>query len=444
MTMNSNRRDFLRNMLAASMGSASLLGSLGWASTAQAAATLAGPNDYRGLVTVFLFGGNDSFNTVVPLDSRYSQYAQARGPLAIPQSDLLSLGTTGLGLHPAMPGLHSLFNQGRVAVGSNVGPLLEPVTREGFLAGSAKVPPQLFSHEQQQVHWQTAEPASLARRGWLGRANDLLETAYPDQDLPFGISMLGSNTLQVGNITNAYAVGPEGPPALVIRELDESLGPIHDRLLAREQSHPLMAEHGRLRRRSIDIYERYAVGFETVPNIQTPFPANGLAQQLLGVARYMAVSQQLGIRRQNFFVGFGGFDTHASQLTTHPQLLAALDQAITAFYNATIELGLVDQVTLTTLSEFGRTLSINGDGTDHGWGGHQFAVGGPVQGGLVGQFPELAIEGPDDAGEGRLIPTMATEQFMAPLMEWFGVSGADLNLVFPNLSRFDTPVNYMS
>lgn len=431
------RREFLRGMLAAGVGSAGLLGSLGTLSRAQAATQLAGGDDFRALVTVFLFGGNDAFNMIIPTDHRFDAYAAARRNLAVSQSSLLPMAGSGLGLHPNMPGLSALYGQNRVAAALNVGALVEPTTRADYQTGRAKLPPQLFSHEHQQVHWQTATPTSLVNQGWLGRAADLMETAYPQQDLPFNVSLIGSNTLQIGANSVGYGAGPAGPIGLDIRGEDQPSARLHDAILNRSYDHPLLAENARIRRRSIQTYERFQAAFDPPPQINTVFPETDLGQQLLGVARFLATRGPLGIRRQSFFVGAGGFDTHAAQAQNHPQLLAGIDQALSAFYQATVELGIADQVTLCTLSEFGRTLSINGDGTDHGWGSHQLVVGGAVKGGTYGQFPSLAIEGPDDAEEGRLIPTTALDEFYAPLVRWFGVPEHDLDLVLPNLSRFD-------
>ncbi|MEM9301512.1 MAG: DUF1501 domain-containing protein [Pseudomonadota bacterium] len=434
------RREFLRTMMAAGIGSAGMLGTLGTIGRAQAAASLdQGGDDFRALVTVFLFGGSDSFNMIVPMDASYADYARVRGNLAVPQGQLLPLAGTSFGLHPNLVGTSQLAAQNRVAVGLNVGAMVEPTTRADFLADRVELPPQLFAHDHQQVHWQTANPTSLAREGWLGRAVDLMETAYADQTLPFNISMLGSNTLQIGPRSVGYAADPEGPAGLDILGEEQGQGPgrVHDQMLARSYDHPLMAEHVNIRRRSLDIFSRYAQAFDPVPQLQTAFSPGELAQQLLGVARFIAVRQQLGIRRQAFFVGMGGFDTHSAQATNLPGLLSAVDGALKSFYDATVELGVAEKVTTVTLSEFGRTLSSNGDGTDHGWGGHQLAVGGAVQGGTYGRAPARVIEGPDDAGEGRLIPTTSLEEFLTPAVRWFGVPEGDLDTVFPNLRNFD-------
>ncbi|MEM7704056.1 MAG: DUF1501 domain-containing protein [Pseudomonadota bacterium] len=436
-----NRRAFLRSLMAAGVSTAGAVGALSTLSRAHAASSLAvkgSPADYKALVTVFLYGGNDSFNMIVPSDSRYAEYASARTNMAVPQAQLLNIPGTGFGLHPSMPGLQGLAAQSRVAMGLNVGVLQAPTNRSDYEMGRA-IPPQLFSHEHQQIVWQNARPTALAtNEGWLGRAADLMETAYPQQSLPFNVSLQGSNTLQVGPRSVGYAATPTGPVALDVVEENEDLAAVHDQILNQSYSHPLMQEHVAIRRRALDIYTRYASAFNPLPVIQTPFAeGNELASQLQGVARFIAVSQQLGIQRQAFFVGIGGFDTHSGQLNDHPGLLAALDSAIQSFYNATVELGMADNVTLLTLSEFGRTLGSNGDGTDHGWGGHQLVVGGAVNGGIYGQAPTLVIGGPDDADEGRLIPTLALEEFLAPAMRWYGVSESDLDVVFPNLNRFD-------
>ncbi|MEM9531099.1 MAG: DUF1501 domain-containing protein [Pseudomonadota bacterium] len=438
-----DRRQFLRALLAAGVSGAGGLGALSTLSRAHAAASLAadasqGADGYRALVTVFLYGGNDSFNMVVPTGAGYAEYAQARTNMAVPQAQLLNFPGTGFGFHPSMPGLQALAAQNRVAAGLNTGVLAAPTNRAEYIAGASELPPQLFSHEHQQALWQNARPTLLAsNEGWLGRAADLLETAFPQQSLPFNISLQGSNTLQVGPRSVGYAATPLGPLALDVISESEERAAVHNAILNQTYEHPLMREHVAIRQRSLDIYSRYAQAFSPLPQLQTPFAENELAEQLLGVARFIAVSQQLGVQRQAFFVGIGGFDTHSAQLSSHPGLLATLDAGIRSFYDATVELGLANNVTLLTLSEFGRTLGSNGDGTDHGWGGHQLVVGGAVRGGIYGQAPTLAIEGPDDAEEGRLIPTLALEEFLAPAMRWYGVSESELDLVFPNLYRFN-------
>jgi uncharacterized protein (DUF1501 family) len=350
-------------------------------------------------------------------------------------------------LHPALSSTRGLFDQGRLALVANVGPLVAPLTREALLAGGAAVPPQLFSHSDQTVHWQTSLPDQPALTGWGGRVADLLWSLEENPKVSMSISLAGTNTYQVGDLVTQYQVSSEGPVGLT-SYVQASAG--HDapsnairRLL--QQSYGNLFERGYrdIVQRALDNEALLGGALAAAPELQTQFPESELGEQLAMIARLISARGALGLRRQVYFCAAGGYDTHDGQVGAgaldgaHADLLGELDGALAAFDAAMAELALSDSVTLFTASDFGRTYGSNGAGSDHGWGGHHFVLGGAVRGGRIyGRMPELAIGGPDDAGQGRWIPTTAVDEYSATLARWFGVAAGDLPLVLPNLGRF--------
>ena len=451
-----SRRRFLGSACAA-VGMTSL------ASTAfdlrRIAAAASGPGDFRALVCLFLYGGNDGNNTVVPRGADYASYRAARGALALPEPSLLPIAGTPdgrqWGLHPRLPRLQSLFAERRAAIVANVGPLVAPLTRAEFEAGGAAVPPQLFSHSDQTLHWQTSLPDQPSRTGWGGRIVDLVHSLDHNPRVSMAMSLGGSNTFQVGNAVAQYQVSPEGVVGLTGYVDDPAYGDPPSNLIRR-----VMAQsYGNLFAQGYrDVFDRaleqdraLAAALSSVPALHTAFPDNDLGRQLRMVARLISARGALGLSRQIFFVATGGYDTHTQQVAegplvgAHASLLGELDGALAAFYAATTELGVAPQVTTFTASDFGRTYASNGDGSDHGWGGHHVVVGGAVAGGSIyGTMPVLSVGGPDDVGDGRWIPTTAVDEYAATLARWFGVSAGDLQTVLPNLGRFQrTDLGFM-
>ena len=450
------RRQFLRQSACAAVGMTAAAHTIFDLERIAAAAPLA---DYKTLVCVFLYGGNDGNNLIVPtLTADYAQYAAARAALALPQSSLLPLtplasppgDSRTWGLHPQLKGLQSLFNSGRAAVVANVGPLVAPLTREEYLNRSVAVPPQLFSHSDQTVHWQTSLPDQPALTGWGGRVADLLHALNENARISMSISVAGTNTFQVGKVVTQYQVSPQGPVGLTsyvpaVQGADASSNAIRG-LLARSYGNLFERGYSGIFQRALDNQELLSGALAAAPALTTAFPETDLGQQLQMIAQLISVRETLGLRRQIFFCAAQGYDTHGGQIAgsaldgAHADLLAELDGALAAFDAAMAELGAADTVTAFTASDFGRTYVSNGDGSDHGWGSHHFVLGGAVRGGrFYGQLPTLAVDGPNDAGEGRWIPTTSVDEYSATLARWFGVAQSDLPLVLPNLGRFANP-----
>ncbi len=442
--MRNSRRSFLLHSLGATvgtMGPSSLLGRLGRVAMAVPQST-----DYRALVCVFLYGGNDSDNTLIPYGTQeYNAYASARSVLAIPRTNLLSispLNTDGRqwALHPNLGGLQTLFQQQKLAIVANVGVLLAPTTRTQYLNGTATLPPQLFSHTDQQAHWQTSWSDQPVLTGWGGRLADRLNSLNTGTAVSMNISLDGTNVFQVGQQIFPYMISSEG--AIPLWYYDEAWGNpetvVTKSMLEAPTTNLFETAYRTLFRRAIDNARSLNQMLSSAPALTTTFPQNvTLADQLKMVARLISLRQQLGMRRQIFFCSAGGYDTHGGQINTQAALLGQLSQSLSAFYQATVELGVASQVTTFTASDFGRTYKSNGKGSDHGWGSHQLVIGGAVRGGdIYGQVPVLQVDGPNDTSDGRWIPTIATDEFAATLALWFGAQAGDLPSILPNINRF--------
>jgi uncharacterized protein (DUF1501 family) len=441
------RRTFLRQAACAALGTTGLINTI-FDLRKLSAATIPA-SDYKALVCLFLYGGNDANNVIVPHDnSGYASYLAARGILAIPQSSLLPLTLPSgdgrdFGLHPSLPEVQSLFNQGKMALVSNVGTLLAPITRAEYLAKTVAVPNQLFSHADQSVQWQTSVSNQTSLTGWGGRTADLLASLNGNSKISLAISIAGTNTFEVGNLVIPYAVAPTGSIGLTgfngSANANVRLQAFKD-LLAQPHNNLFEQAYADTVTRAIADNDLLTSALAGSPALQTVFPATDLGSQLNMVAKLIAARTSLGMQRQIFFCAVQGYDTHGDQLTAQSNLFAELSQAMNAFYNATVEMNIANQVTTFTASDFGRTYPTNGSGSDHGWGSHQFVMGGAVLGGrLFGTFPTLAVNGPDDTGQGRWIPTTSVDEFSATMATWFGVSSSDLSTVFPNIGHFNNP-----
>jgi uncharacterized protein (DUF1501 family) len=404
-------------------------------------------DDYRALVGVFLLGGNDSFNMVAPRSAAEHQvYARARQNLAIAQDALvpinpLSSDGAQYGFHPRMAELARLFDAGELAVVANVGPLVRPTTKAEVLARSAALPPQLFSHNDQQDQWSSLKGQQDLQTGWAGRAADALEASVAAQQLPSNLSLAGSQLLQIGQRTLPYTVTTQGAANYFVLSPGAGLyaerRAMFERLLALRGNSPIQRAFAAVNQRALATADRVSQALSGVAPLATPFPATDLGRQLSMVARLIAARQALGMRRQIFLVAAGGWDTHDDQIEQQPNLLGNLAACLQAFHGATVELGVADRVTSFTLSDFGRTLTSNGDGTDHGWGGHQLVLGGAVRGReIYGAMPRLELGGPDDIDAGRIVPTTSVHQYAATLLRWWGLSDSQLDAAAPGLAAF--------
>ncbi len=418
------------------------------AAFSQVVGSSGGFSDYKALVCMFLYGGNDSFNLLVPhSDAEYNVYAQARQGLAVPQSQLLPITPAApdgidYGLHPSAGGLRTLFEDGVAAFVSNVGPLIEPMTKEQFFNRSVRRPPQLFSHNDQQDQWQSLKGDAQSKTGWAGRMADLIRSGVADQQMATNVSLFGSNLFQSADETVAYVMGPAGPLLFEGIPADPE-DPFYEQRLAflriLNADYPSIYERGfaDVQKRAIAAADKLSAAIASADPFTTVFPQGQLGQQLETVAKLIAVRGELKMQRQIFFVAAGGFDTHDKQNEDQPLLIGGVSDGLKAFYDAMFELGIAESVTTFTQSDFGRTLTSNGDGTDHAWGGNQVVIGDAVRGRHVyGSYPLLQIDGPEDVGGGRMIPSTSADQFAATLASWFGIAAADLDIVAPNIDNF--------
>lgn len=442
--MGYNRRSFIQYASLAAGGSLVGLRPFG---ALNALAQTSPVSGYKALVCVFLFGGNDANNTLVPTDTvGYNNYATLRGPLALPQNQLIQLASLPhYGLHGSLPEIAQLVDSGAAALVANVGTLVAPTTRANVTA-QLNLPSNLFSHSDQQLQWQNAAQSSATSTGWAGRMSDLLGGSFnPSASIPMITSVAGDTLFCDGQFTTPLAVSPsnlsgvscgEGPAECDVRQ-------------AMAQSFLSFASGLNLVQADNAISQsaaRYASVLTQAVSSNAPlasvFPANNpFATQLKQIAQLMQVRNSFGVNRQIFFAGVGNFDTHADQSGQQSLLLAQVSSAMSAFYQATQELGIASEVTTFTMSDFSRAFQPNSNnGSDHGWGSHHIVMGGAVRGGkLYGTYPTLALGGPDDFDvNGRWIPSTSTVQYAATLASWFGVSAAQLNTIFPSLGAFSS------
>jgi len=469
--MNSQRRTFVKALSAG--GLAYAIGRTTGTTFGQVSG-VGGFGDYKALVCLFLFGGNDSWNMLVPTSpAEYNAYARSRGggtssSLAIEKAALLPITPQGyspgdhtFGLHPRMAEIRDLFAAGRVAFLPNVGPLIRPTTKSQFreaMAVNHELPPQLFSHNDQQDQWHSLRGKFLLTTGWGGRVADLLASRTAAQQMPLNVSLFGQSLFQAATTVDPYVMGMKGVNTFQGLVFDKQRDPygyeynfgrrqsvdgiVAGTLSSRQNTH-YHRGYARVQERALRYADRInaalmeAYKFKALPDSGATL--SNLSIQLRTVARMISQRAKLSMSRQIFFVAVGGFDTHDHQVVDQPKLLEDVSKSIKAFIDAINEIGLGEQVTLFTQSDFGRTLTSNGDGSDHGWGGVQMVIGGGVRGGrLYGQYPLLEMNGPLEIGGGNLIPTISADQYAATLATWFGVSASDLPAVAPNVVNFSS------
>ena len=453
MSMDQSRRAFMKRASMLSIAGSATPFVMNLAAIGEAAASTA--TDYKALVCVFLFGGNDYANTLVPYDpTQYAVYKAQRNALAYTQAELAGTvlnpstplpGGAQWALAPELAPLLPVFNAGKMAAMLNVGTLVQPTTKAQYTAKNVPLPPKLLSHNDQQSYWQ-ASGAEGATSGWGGRIGDLLQAGNGTATLTC-INVSGNAVFLTGKAAVQYSVTTAGPIGLTARTTLNGSAAASTMLQSLISgtvggSHQFGSAMGTLGSRALGLYTQVSTALAGAPTITTAFPAaadpsSTLGAQLQTVAKLIAVSQQLGAKRQVFFVSTGRFDTHDQLDTLHPLLLTNVANALRAFYDTTVELGVANQVTTFTASDFGRALTANNDGSDHGWGSMHFVLGGAVKGGrFYGTSPTMANNGPDDIGQGRLIPTMGVDQYAATLASWFGVAPSDLATVVPNIGNY--------
>lgn len=465
-----SRRKFLGQASCSAVGSASLFSTLLNLRMASSAAAqsipIVDPLEYRGLVCLFLAGGNDSYNMLVPKgDDEHAEYAAIRSDLALAKEDIIALnpdndiGSRTLGVHPSMPEVANLFEAGRLGFVANVGTLLDANTNAaGYRNGTVALPRGLFSHADQVEQWQTSIPDSSSGFGWAGRTADLLHSLNDNDRISMNISLNGTNIWQNGQNSSQYQITRNGSIARSGYDTraggwDSMVGAAIDSQLDQEYVNLFEKTFVDISRGALDAHESFSAATDAV----APFTATvhtdsatdtdeeiaaiaRLAEYMTMVAKTVSAHGTLGLRRQTFFVNVGGWDHHDEVLNTQASMLKVVSRCLEYFDALMLEINMSDKVTLFTASDFARTLTSNGRGSDHAWGGNQIVMGGAVKGkNIYGDYPDLYSGNLLDTGRGRLVPTLSVDQYFAELAGWLGVPSGDLTAVLPNLDRFHTP-----
>jgi uncharacterized protein (DUF1501 family) len=460
-----NRRKFLGQASCAAVGSTTFLSTLVNLCTANTAAASIGAaqGDYKAMVCVLMAGGIDSFNMLIPSGNpEYGEYSGIRTNLAIPQNEILPINPImndgkQYGVHPGLSEVQTLFENGDLAFMSNVGAIIEPVNKAQYNNGSVKLPLGLYSHADQIKHWQTSIPQSRNSIGWGGRMADIIHEMNSNQNISMNISLSGSNVFQTGNNIVSYSISPNGSGSQgMINYSDEWTWTTlrknaTDSLLNQEYKNLYESTFINSVKNAQAAHEQFSGAIDASHTFSTVFPDSGFSDRLHMIARTISSQNLLSMNRQIFFLIYGGWDHHDGLITLQNNMLPVLSQGIGAFNTAMKEIGMDDKVTLFTISDFARTLTSNGNGSDHAWGGPQMAVGGAVNGkSMYGAYPDLYDDNPQDVGRGRLIPTLSADEYFAELALWFGVPKSDLDKVLPNISNFyslvsdDLPIGFMN
>ena len=452
-----SRRNFLGTASCTAIGSTTFLTSLLNLGVANSLAGMSQPTisaggDYKAMVCILLAGGNDSFNMLVPRNgNHYAEYSNARSNLALRQGDLLPINFTDgngkqFGLHPSMPEVQTLFNDNKLSFISNVGTLVEPTTKTQYLNGSVPVPVGLFSHADQIQQWQTSIPQTRSSKGWGGRMADILQAGNGNQNISMNISLSGTNIFQVGNSSTEYAIRASAGGSVGINvlegtsALDIALKNGAESLLAQQYEDIFKSTFTNKIKDSQANHQEFSAAIGHAPILTTSFSDNPVSANMELIAKTIAVRDRLNVSRQTFFISFGGWDHHDGVLDNQMAMLSVLSKALGEFQAAMVELGVADCVTTFTASDFGRTLTSNGNGSDHAWGGNAMVMGDGVNGGQVfGEYPSLALGRTDDVGGAIILPSLSTDEYFAELSKWFGVENGDLEYVLPNISKFYDP-----
>ncbi|MEM1085282.1 MAG: DUF1501 domain-containing protein [Verrucomicrobiota bacterium] len=476
------RRQFLGEASCAAIGSTSVLSTLLNLTMANHAAAANGAASSRkALVCVYLGGGCDTFNMLIPMDQPggYDDYAASRSNLAIPRHQLIPLNFTdsqgrSYGLHPSCTNLAAMFNGHdfgngsvkRMSLLANIGTMIERITdKDTYLSKGVAIPKALFSHRDQTEQWQTSVPQGMSLlTGWAGRCADVIHSQLNTEQtgnyyMPMNFSLSGNSTFQIGESEGQFVITSNGAleftgnsgnsPALLAKQ--QALRDVVDSPIEEHYKNVFQRTHGQITSNSIERGIDFGNFFDDPGEINgqnvnavldaAGFDDNSFGRNLRAAAKTIAIREQLKLCRQTIFVNYGGWDHHSELLNTQAGMLSSLDQSLFAFQSALETLGLTDDVITFTASDFGRTLRSNGQGTDHAWAGNQMVLGGPVAGGeIIGRYPSLAIDGPDDIGRGgRIFPDLSPDEYFCELLRWFGVSNGDMDTVLPNINNFYDP-----
>ncbi len=447
----STRRRFLRQAGLAALGY-STVGSSIFKLNALNAAALSNSSvmndDYKALVCLFKSGGNDSFNMLMPRgNAEYNEYATTRSNLAIPQNEILAINPLTsdgkqYGVHPSMSGVQQLFENQKLSFVSNIGTMIAPINKEQYFNGSVPVPLGLFSHADQIQQWQTAHPHLRSPVGWGGRVADLLSDMNDNESISMNVSMSGTNVFQYGQSTIEFSANNESGAEGIYGYgepwgVDPARTMAIDQMLDHDYEDIYQNTYVNVLRNAKDASIEFRDAVASIPEFQTNFSAGNLSQSFRMIAKAIAARDILGFKRQIFFVNVGGWDNHDELLNNQQALLGAVSTALSEFAEVLEEIDMFDCVTTFTISEFGRTLTSNGNGTDHAWGGNVMAMGGAVNGGeMFGTFPSLELGNPLEIYGGVLLPTTSADLYFAELALWFGVPASELNTIFPNLGNF--------
>ena len=479
-----NRRKFIKNLSCGAMGSTTLLSSLTSLGALNGLTSLknnAPGEDYKAIVCILFSGGIDSFNLLMPNgttpggDNGFNEYLSLRTDLAVSStaSSLLNLNNpqcssfrgencaySSFGVHPQMTGIRDLFNAGNLSFISNIGTLIEPIsTPAEYRSSLKKIPLGIYSHSDQIMQWQTSVPQSRDALGVGGRMADILNANNSNNGISMNISLAGKNVFQRGKLVSEYSISQNIDPNNVGLQsfptwwgnqglLQEMRTSAIDSLVGQNYANLLQKTYSATAKESMASFDIFKEALKKVPTITTPFPNTSLSNDLAAISKVMSVRQQLGAKRQIFFVNYGGWDMHDGLLGGLNTRLPVVSQAMKAFYDSTVELGISENVTTFTISDFARTLTSNGNGSDHAWGGNNMIMGGAVNGGkILGAYPNLVLNNANNrniSDRGNLIPTVSTDEMYAELALWYGVSPSDLCYVLPNLGNFYSysPNNY--
>ena len=472
-----SRRQFIGEISCAGIGSASIVSTLLNLTMANHAAAQGGMAGQRkALVCLFLSGGCDTFNLLIPSDpARYAEYAASRSGLAIPSGELKLLGGTDFGLHPSCVHLAEMFNgtgsftgKKRVSFLANVGTLIERIPdKEAYLSGNVAIPKALFSHRDQIEQWQTSVPQGMSvLSGWGGRAADVIHSALNTEQtggyyMPMNFSLSGNSAFQIGQSEGQFVItsggalsftGSDGNSA-VHRAKDQALRATVGSPIEEHYQNLFQRTHGRITSNSIERGADFQTRFDSPGSVNgldvdavlagAGFPNHWLSDQFRAAVKTIAIREALKLKRQTIFIEFGGWDHHTELLNNQRSMLLTLDRVLFAYQKSLETLGLAEDVVTFTCSDFGRTLRSNGQGTDHAWGGNQLVMGAPVAGGQVrGAFPSLVIDGVNDIGRGgRIFPELSADEYFCELLRWFGVSSGDMDMVLPNIRQFHDPAD---